>query len=73
MMGQELLQPGNVTLRCGSAVDLIVLLDGSGSLGRYGWKQSKDMAIKFIQSMKGSGKDHSLSLVCLSRFSEVLM
>jgi len=54
---QELLQPGNVTLRCGSAVDLIVLLDGSGSLGRYGWKQSKDMAIKFIQSMKGSGKD----------------
>jgi len=40
-------------LTCKSKVDMIILLDGSGSLGEYGWQQSKLMASRLVENLEG--------------------
>lgn len=48
---------GNSTLlRCVSKVDLIILMDGSGSLRSFGWKQTLNMTRTLVQSLEG-GED----------------
>jgi len=37
-------------LKCSSAVDITLLLDGSGSLGAYGWKKAKQLASDLVKS-----------------------
>jgi len=46
---------GNVT--CESKLDVVVLLDGSGSLGPNGWAQTKKAGEMFVQGLHG-GEDH---------------
>jgi hypothetical protein len=50
---QTLLQPGQTTLKCSAMIDLIILVDSSGSLGSYGWEESKKMATHLVQAMEG--------------------
>lgn len=62
----RLLPENRSIVECRSKVDLIILLDGSGSLGEFGWRQSKLMAEKLIQNLQG-GSD--LVKVSLQLFS----
>merc|ERR1719446_1696476 len=40
----------NVTMPCNNTLDVIVLIDGSGSLGKKGWKAEKKMAAMFVEA-----------------------
>jgi len=63
---KRLLPENRSIVQCQSKVDLIVLLDGSGSLGRYGWKKSKAMALKLVQNLKGGSDMVKVSLQLFS-------
>jgi len=63
---ERLLPQDREIVQCQSKVDLIVLLDGSGSLGDYGWKQSKDMAEKLVNNLKGGADGVRVSLQVFS-------
>lgn len=63
---EELLPSNRSLLECRSKVDMIVLLDGSGSLGRFGWHQSKAMAVKLVNSLEGEGDMVKVSLQVFS-------
>jgi hypothetical protein len=41
-------------LQCGSKVDLMVLMDGSGSLGNKGWQNSQKFVTNLISHLEGS-------------------
>jgi hypothetical protein len=44
---------GNRTiLTCDSKVDLIILMDGSGSLREFGWKQTKNLSRTLVQNLE---------------------
>jgi len=62
----ELLPANRNTLKCSAMIDLIVLLDGSGSLGWYGWTQSKKMAKKLIANMIGGEHNVQVALLLFS-------
>jgi len=47
-----LLNPGQTVLTCSAMVDLIILVDSSGSLGTYGWAESKKMAEALVKSVE---------------------
>lgn len=42
----SIVTPPRDTLQCEGMLDLVIVLDGSGSLNNYGWRQSKKMAKK---------------------------
>jgi hypothetical protein len=48
----EILQ-NKTTLTCVSKVDLIVLMDGSGSLRDYGWKQTVNISRTLVENLEG--------------------
>jgi len=62
----KLLPENRSVLECQSKVDLIILLDGSGSLGDYGWQQNKEMASKLISSLEGGSEFVKVSLQVFS-------
>jgi len=43
-------------LQCNNTLDIILLIDGSGSLGLSGWKAEIKMAETFVSSFEASGK-----------------
>jgi len=45
-----------VPLACNKSLDVILLIDGSGSLGKAGWAASIIAAQTFVDAFKGSGK-----------------
>lgn len=51
---------------CASTVDVIILLDGSGSLGQTGWDQSKETAKKLVEAYSGGGGDVHLGVLLFS-------
>jgi len=53
-------------LKCGSLVDLIVMIDGSGSLDDYGWSMSKRLAGTVVQQMSDSSGNAQVSVVLFS-------
>jgi len=57
---------GRDTLSCISKVDVVILLDGSGSLGSRGWRASKVVASKLITAL---GRNSSEVWVALQVFS----
>lgn len=63
---EQLLPSNRSILECRSKVDLIVLLDGSGSLGSWGWSQSKSMAVSLVQHLEGDGDMVKVSLQLFS-------
>jgi hypothetical protein len=50
---QPCINATSVVMTCVAKIDVIVLLDGSGSLGTYGWAQSKKAGATLARSMKG--------------------
>jgi hypothetical protein len=40
-------------LKCGSKTDMVILMDGSGSLGSYGWKMSKKFVANVLEHLQG--------------------
>merc|ERR1712085_164356 len=63
---KQLVRAGRSTLLCTEMIDLILILDGSGSLGRYGWEESQSMAQKLIDSMQGGDTAVNLALMLFS-------
>jgi len=45
-------------VKCASKTDIVVVLDGSGSLGTTGWAQTKEFAERFIGNLEG-GSDYA--------------
>jgi len=50
--------PGRNILNCRSVVDVIILLDGSASLGEMGWLQAKAAAKKMVEALGAGGNAH---------------
>jgi len=63
---RELIPPGRTTVKCSAKIDVFVVLDGSGSLGPYGWKESKEMARKLVQAMMGGDEGVNMALLLFS-------
>jgi len=53
---QQLLGEGRETLHCNSNVDVVIVMDGSASLGWYGWKQSTVIASNLVRALNGSAQ-----------------
>jgi len=51
---------------CKSAVDIVLVLDSSGSTGSSGWEKTKTFAKAFTTSLEGDGTDAMLSIVSFS-------
>jgi hypothetical protein len=51
-----LLPPGREMLRCNAMLDIIVVVDGSGSLGQYGWDVSKNVSIDLATAMQSQAE-----------------
>merc|ERR1719251_831373 len=65
----EFLPPGRDTLRCESKLDIILVLDSSGSLGSEGWKQSYTLASTLIKALVGGQSNFSDVKLGLEIFS----
>jgi hypothetical protein len=63
---QEIIPPGRTVLECSEMLDLILLVDGSGSLGEYGWEESKAVVKKLVHAMKGGANGVNLGVVLFS-------
>jgi hypothetical protein len=63
---QSIIPAGRTTLKCNAMVDLIILLDGSGSLGWYGWTESKKMLLNYIEAMNGGPSGVNIGLLLFS-------
>jgi len=59
----DFLPPGRTVLRCESKVDVLVLLDSSGSLGETGWTQSYKLGSALIRALAdGVTKDSDVRI-----------
>jgi len=55
---------GPKVLKCKTKLDLVLLLDGSGSVGTYGWAQTKKFAKYFVESFRG--QDAKVAIILFS-------
>lgn len=62
----KLLPPGREVLKCNSKVDLIVMLDGSGSLRQFGWTQTQAMGKTLVSNLEGGDDKVMTSLMLFS-------
>jgi len=62
----RLLPTNRSIVECQSKVDMIILVDGSGSLGQYGWDQSQKLAKKIVNNLEGSNDMVKVSLQLFS-------
>jgi len=60
------LQPNAATLTCKAPIDVVLLLDGSGSLKRDGWKASKRAAKAFVGAFMGKDTQARVSVILFS-------
>jgi len=60
------LKVGATTLQCNDKVDIVLLLDGSGSLGQSGWNAEIKAAKTFITAFSGSGAQAEFAVVLYS-------
>jgi hypothetical protein len=63
---QSMIPPGRTTLECNEMLDMIILVDGSGSLGEYGWEESKSVIEKFVHAMKGGENGVNVGVILFS-------
>lgn len=64
---QPCVKPKNVTtFKCKAKLDVILLLDGSGSLGKYGWEATKIASSMFAMAMTGGDADVQLGVMLFS-------
>jgi len=50
-------------LTCNSEVDVVIVLDGSASLGDSGWLRARSAAVKLVQSFTGVGTNTKLAVL----------
>jgi hypothetical protein len=51
------------TLHCLSKVDVVLVLDASSSLGREGWKATKEFAKNFVDAFEGKGSNAEIAIL----------
>jgi len=54
------------TLKCKAELDVVLLIDGSGSLGKKGWQASKKAAELFVSAFEGKGTEARVSVILFS-------
>merc|ERR1719502_825997 len=57
---------GATTLKCSEKLDVILLLDGSGSLKENGWKAETKAAQTFVDAFSGTGAQAHLAVILYS-------
>merc|ERR1719440_178964 len=60
------LMAGAQTLTCKEKLDIVILLDGSGSLGQRGWDSEIKAAKTFVSAFEGTGADTQIAVVLYS-------
>lgn len=63
---QSLIPQGRSLLECTAEIDVIIVLDGSGSLGSYGWQESKETVEKLVGSLKGGETGVNVGVILFS-------
>lgn len=58
------------TLQCQSKADIILVIDGSGSLGQAGWDASVKASAMLARAFGGSGADIRLAVLLFSYYNE---
>merc|ERR550537_1686102 len=53
-------------MQCNKSLDILFLIDGSGSLGRTGWKAEIKAAQMFVDAFSGSGAQTKMSVILYS-------
>lgn len=53
-------------LKCHAAVDVVLILDGSTSIGEDGWEATKQFAKTFVSAFKDDGSAAEISLILFS-------
>jgi hypothetical protein len=56
----------DVPLRCNSQIDVVLVLDGSGSLGYDGFESTKRFASTFVEALSGPGSNASVAVILFS-------
>jgi len=54
------------TLTCNRTLDIVLLIDGSGSLGKKGWEAEIKAAQMFVDAFSGSGAHSKISVILYS-------
>jgi hypothetical protein len=57
---------GKVVMECNRSLDIILLIDGSGSLGSKGWKAEIKAANMFVDAFSGSGAKSNMAVILYS-------
>merc|ERR1719183_3476788 len=57
---------GKEVMECNKTLDIMFLIDGSGSLGRSGWKAEIKAAQMFVDAFSGSGAKAEMSVILYS-------
>merc|ERR1719316_2048369 len=65
-MHRCMLAKGEATLTCNKTVDIVLLIDGSGSLGKKGWKAEIKAAQMFVDAFSGTGADANMAVILYS-------
>jgi len=60
------LKAGAKTLACNEKLDVVILLDGSGSLGQGGWNAEIKAAQTFVDAFSGTGAQANVAVVLYS-------
>jgi len=60
------LQPGAKTLTCDRKLDVVLLIDGSGSLGKSGWAAEIKAAQMFVDAFAVSGGQAEMAVILYS-------
>jgi predicted nucleic acid-binding Zn-ribbon protein len=58
--------PNSTTLTCKEELDIVLLIDGSGSLGSTGWSASKKAAATFVSAFDGKDTKARMSVILFS-------
>lgn len=65
-MNRCALEAGAQTVKCKEKVDVILLLDGSGSLGQAGWDAEIKAANTFVDAFTGTGAQANMAVILYS-------
>jgi len=57
---------GDVALTCNKTLDIVLLIDGSGSLGKKGWAAEIKAAQMFVDAFSGSGAHANIAVILYS-------
>merc|ERR1719506_1996072 len=57
---------GSLALACNRTLDIVLLIDGSGSLGKKGWKAEIKAANMFVDAFSGSGGHANIAVILYS-------